>query len=88
MADFDLAIIGHSIPKKDKLAMIECFRRTSPDAKVIALTRAGENSLNEVDYYVNPGHPEELLRSVAWIINPASERRQNRTRSFSPPGLE
>jgi DNA-binding response OmpR family regulator len=74
--DFDMVIIGHSIPKKDKLDFIAKFRQCNPQACVIALTRAGEPRLNEVDYYVNPGDPEELLRSIAWIINPAAERRK------------
>jgi DNA-binding response OmpR family regulator len=74
--DFDMVIIGHSIPHKDKLDFIAKFRESNPQAAVIALTRAGEPKVHEVDYYVNPGDPEELLRSIAWIINPASDRRK------------
>ena len=68
----ELAIIGHSIPSKDKLAIIDCFRTANPKGIVIALTRAGEPRLREVDHYVNPGNPEELLRAVTWIVNPGS----------------
>jgi DNA-binding response OmpR family regulator len=74
-ATADLVIIGHSIPKNDKLAIIDCFRGANPTGIVIALTRAGETRLPEVDHYVNPGDPEELLRAVAWIINPAAKHR-------------
>ena len=72
---FDVIIIGHSIPQKDKLAIIGCFREANPKAVVIALTRAGETRLNDVDHYINPGDPEELLRALAWILNPKRERR-------------
>ena len=74
--DFEMVIIGHSIPQKDKLDFIAEFRKSNPQAAVISLTRAGEPRVHEVDYYVNPGDPEELLRSIAWIINPATERRK------------
>lgn len=69
---FDLAIIGHSIPKDQKLAVIECFRKNNPDAPVIALTSAAEHPLEEVDYYADPWEPRTLVRSVAWVLNPAS----------------
>jgi DNA-binding response OmpR family regulator len=74
-AVYDVAIIGHSIPKKDKLGIIQTYRGGNPDGIVIALTRAGEVRLREVDHYINPGDPEELLRALAWILNPAAERR-------------
>src|SRR6476659_4456360 len=56
-----LLIIGHSIPKQDKLDIIVCFRSANPKGFVVALTRAGEARLKEVDAYINPGDPEELL---------------------------
>ena len=62
---FDMVIVGHSIPQKDKLDFIAKFRKSNPEAAVIALTRAGEPKVREVDYYVNPGDSEELLRSIA-----------------------
>jgi len=65
---FDLAIIGHSIPKKDKLDMVACFRQANPNGIVIALTRAGEERLKEVDHYINPGEPEDLLRAIERIL--------------------
>jgi len=82
--DFQLVIIGHSIPKKDKLDIIERFRQTNPDATVIALIRAGEGRLSEVDHYVSPGDPEDLLRSIAWIVSP---RRERRTASRGAPSF-
>lgn len=73
---FDLVIIGHSIAKADKLEIIECFRKHNPKALVIALTRGAEAPLREVDHYINPGDPEELLRAIGRALKPASERRR------------
>ena len=77
--DFELFIVGHSIPKKDKQDLIACFRAKNPAALVIALTRAGEPRLAEVDTYINPGDPEELMRAVARTLNPSAERRNSAT---------
>src|SRR3954447_914610 len=79
-AHFDLCIIGHSIPKNDKLAIIKCFRENNPQALVIALTRAGEVRLPEVDTYINPGDPEELLRAIERVLHPHSERSMRRVK--------
>ena len=73
---FDLFILGHSIPKDDKLDLIRCFRAQNSGVPVIALTRANESRLKEVDLYLNPGDPAELLRGLAFLINPAAERRR------------
>ena len=70
----DLAIIGHSIPKQDKLNMIAEFRRHNASGTVMALTRAGEARLNEVDVYVTPGDPEDLIRAIGRTLKPASRR--------------
>ena len=72
----DLVIIGHSIPKKDKVAMIECFRVANPRGVTFALTRAGEERLREVDVYINPGDPDDLLRAIGHVLDPESERRK------------
>lgn len=76
----DLFIIGHSIPKNDKQDLIACCRKANPSAKVVALTRANEDRLKEVDAYISPGDPEELMRAIDLILNPASERRLRRVK--------
>ncbi len=73
---YELVIIGHSIAKADKLEIIACFRKNNPRAIVIALTRGGESRLREVDHYINPGDPEELLRAIGRVLKPTSERRR------------
>ena len=78
----DLIIIGHSIPRKDKLELIGCFRDANPKGIVIALTRAGEERLKEVDAYINPGNPEELVRAIQYVLDPKSDRRSWKVRSI------
>ncbi len=78
----DLLIMGHSIPKNDKVDIIECFREKNPKALVIALTRAGEARLKEVDTYLNPGDPEELLRAIQFALQGTGERRRNNVRAI------
>jgi CheY-like chemotaxis protein len=73
---FDLFILGHSIPQEDKLDLIRRFRETNPAVPVIALTHPHESPLKEVDRYLDPGDPAELLRSLAFLIDPATERRR------------
>src|SRR5689334_24298603 len=70
---YDLIIIGHSIPREDKLRFIASFRQANPKALVIALTRAGEPRLEQVDTYINPGDPEELVRAIARALNPPAQ---------------
>ena len=61
---YDLFVLGHSIPLKDKRDLIGCFRSANPNAMVIALTRSGEARLPEVDAYISPGNPEELVNLI------------------------
>jgi DNA-binding response OmpR family regulator len=78
----DLTIIGHSIPKKDKLEIVRCYRSANAKGIVIALTRAGEERLKEVDAYINPGNPEELVRAIQYILSLKSDRRTWNVRSI------
>jgi len=78
----EMVIIGHSIPKKDKAEIIGCFRAANPTGIVIALTRAGEERLKEVDAYINPGNPEELVLAIKYILDPKSDRRTWKVRSI------
>lgn len=70
----ELLIIGHSIPKNDKVGIIRCFR----DGLVVALTRANEPRLKEVDTYINPGEPEELITAINVMLHPTEDRRLRR----------
>lgn len=74
----DLLVLGHSIPKSDKLKIIECFREANPNALVIALIRANESRLSQVDAYVYPGNPEDLVRAIDYVAIPATTRSKIR----------
>src|SRR5690348_5594836 len=49
LGEFDLFILGHSIPPEDKLDLIRCFREKNPGVPVIALSHPHESPLKEVD---------------------------------------
>jgi DNA-binding NtrC family response regulator len=61
---FDLGIIGHSIPRTDKLALITEFKKHSK-APVLSIVRHGDPPLPEADYWVDAADgPEALIRIV------------------------
>jgi DNA-binding response OmpR family regulator len=66
---FDIFILGHSIPQNDKRDLVACFRASNPNGVIIALTRANEPRMREVDAYVNPGIPEDLVRLVRATVS-------------------
>ena len=64
---FDLFVLGHSIPQRDKLELIHCFRKNS-EAPVLSLQRTGEPLVDSADYHVLPEDPREFLAMVARIL--------------------
>jgi DNA-binding NtrC family response regulator len=64
--DFNLFILGHSIPDKDKLHLIETFRKNCP-APILSLARHGEDML-PCDFHASPDEPAEFLRVVDDIL--------------------
>lgn len=65
--DFDLFLLGHSIPHSDKLQMIDTFRRRSVAPIVSLRMTLGEHPVEGADYHVDPD-PEPLLETIAKII--------------------
>lgn len=63
---FDLFILGHSIPVKDKHALIKNFKENCP-APILSLERTDEERV-PCDFHVSPDKPEELLQKVDKII--------------------
>ncbi len=63
---FDLLIVGHSIPRSEKEALIQAFRANRPTVPVVALKRHGEDAPG-ADISIEPS-PHELLRSVANLV--------------------
>ena len=65
---FDLIILGHSIPSKDKDAIMEQARKSS-DAPVLALTRTGELNPDKADHHLDAAEgPESLIAKVNSIL--------------------
>lgn len=64
---FDLVIMGHSIPSKDKRQIISQIRK-SQNVPVLALLRAGEPPLGEASESVEPNDPRQLVAAVQRLI--------------------
>jgi DNA-binding response OmpR family regulator len=63
-SDFDLVIIGHSIPQKDTTALIERVR-THNHTRILSLRRQGEEPIQGADYSVESAQgPDALLEAV------------------------
>ena len=66
--EFDLIIMGHSIPQKDKKAIIAALRQYGCTAPLLALLRQGELKIPEATHAADPHHPKELLDTVKWML--------------------
>lgn len=64
---FDLFVLGHSIPDKDKRELIRVFH-TECDAPVLALHRHGENTPEEADADAYPDDIEGFLNAVKKLL--------------------
>ena len=65
---FNLIIMGHSIPQKDKRAILAELQEHGCDAPLLSLLRAGEQKLPEAAHAVDPQHPNDLLKAVQLIL--------------------
>jgi|ERR1051326_4520663 DNA-binding response OmpR family regulator len=62
--NFDLVIVGHSIPKSDKELFIDEIRKTC-SAPVLAIRRPGDPPLPGVEYSIDAlDGPEALIETV------------------------
>jgi DNA-binding response OmpR family regulator len=64
--DFDLFILGHSIPVSDKQELIRTFRQNCP-APILSLERHGEERV-QADFHASPDEPEEFLATVDRVL--------------------
>jgi len=67
--NFDLIIMGHSIPQKDKRAIVAEYRNQGCNAPVVSLLRFGERPIPEAAFGVDPGNPWELLKAIDQILS-------------------
>jgi DNA-binding response OmpR family regulator len=71
---FDLFILGHSIPTRDKNELIRTFRQNN-DAPILSLRRHGEPEVDAAEYHLFPDDPRELLKKVAEVFAARKETR-------------
>ena len=65
---FDLFVLGHSIPIRDKQALVNALR-DSCRAVVVALKRPGEDlAATGADFQADPGDPAALIALISKII--------------------
>lgn len=74
--EFQLFILGHSIPDKDKRELIRVYRAQF-DSPVLALQRPGEDTPDGADAHADPNDIEGLLEIVSKILAEA-KAAQNR----------
>jgi len=66
---FDLAVMGHSIPHRDKIALITAFK-TNCNAPVLSLVRHGDEPLPPAEYSVLAlNGPEAFVKAVRTALN-------------------
>jgi DNA-binding response OmpR family regulator len=74
-SNFDLFILGHSIPSLDQHQLIESFRRYN-SAPIISLMRSAEAKTAGADYHIRPD-PEPLLTLVAEILGDSTSKSES-----------
>jgi CheY-like chemotaxis protein len=69
---FDMVVMGHSIPHKDKEALFRVVREKCP-VPVIALLRGGEPPLSGAAESVDPMDPRRFIEVVHRVATKDSE---------------
>jgi CheY-like chemotaxis protein len=65
--EFDVVVMGHSIPHRDKEALMRAVNESCP-APVVALLRVGEPPLDGVAESVESISPTSVLNAVARVL--------------------
>ena len=63
----DLLVLGHSVPRDKKEAVIKCFREHS-QAPVLSLLRPGQDKLPDADFAVEAFNPADFVQAVQTIL--------------------
>jgi DNA-binding response OmpR family regulator len=66
-AKADLLLLGHSVPRDEKQAVIKCFREHSK-APILSLLNPGQDKLPEADVGVEGLSPGNFVREVQKIL--------------------
>jgi CheY-like chemotaxis protein len=66
--DFDLVLMGHSMPQKDKIALFEALQPNC-EAPLLSILRPGELPIPQATYAVESSDgPEALLEAVKKVL--------------------
>lgn len=68
-SNFDLIVLGHSIPPKDKLEIIKCCGSLHR-CPVLALLKANEPPLKGATRSVKSGDPKAFTEAIVEILQP------------------
>lgn len=71
-SEFDLFILGHSIPDDDKLHLIKAFRENCP-APILSLERSDERRI-PCDFHASPHDPADFIKVVDDILAEREDR--------------
>ena len=63
----DLLVLGHSVPRDKKQAVIKCFREHSK-APILSLLRPGQDKLPEADFAVEAFNPADFVQAMQTIL--------------------
>lgn len=69
---FDLVIIGHSLPKADKAALIEHVKAHN-QTRILSLRRPGDEQVAGVDHSAEPLSAGALLEAVRTVLGKEDE---------------
>jgi CheY-like chemotaxis protein len=62
--DFDVVVMGHSMPRKDKTALVRALR-IKCDAPLVSILKPGDPTMPQADYSVDAHEgPKALLEAV------------------------
>jgi DNA-binding response OmpR family regulator len=65
--EFDLLLLGHTVPRLDQEKLIETFRQHCK-APILSLRRSGEAPVDAAKHHALSDDPDELLQRVAAIF--------------------
>jgi hypothetical protein len=67
-AKADLLVLGHSVPRDKKQAVIKCFREHSR-APILSLLTVGQDKLPDADFAVEAYNPADFVQAVQRILS-------------------
>jgi DNA-binding NtrC family response regulator len=70
-ASVDLLVLGHSLPRAEKQALIEWFKEHSK-SPILSLLKPNQQKLPEADFGVEAHNPDDVVKAVREILPPVN----------------